>query len=500
MSIYLDELENKSTLSNTEKKETQSIQFEDKRAKNSKQNHIQSTINNSSRVVSQKEKMDSISSAPIQKKENKTGLPDQLKSGIENLSGIDMSDTRVHYNSPKPTQLQAHAYAQGTDIHVASGQEKHLGHEAWHVVQQKQGRVKPTTQLKGVDVNDNIGLEREADIMGEKAIQKPGTKNLQLKPIASTSSSAQLKTIQRAQNDAENEKNARTNCALVTIANLTGKDKSSDVSGDLEQDNQFFVNYMRSYDDRLKNIESNEENDMDLQTMGMIAWVFKDKGAYPKGWTAEKFEASITALATEKEPNVNEPRTVSDAEDEMKLYDSGTKFAVQCTGAGGILSHWLIAENKDGTIKYIDDQANRPARAANVDDVSSDLQEDSVKGSVRGSVDFGSDFGSLDGGSRRGSLESLSDRSDIEDSQGGDLANLPEAKQTRGNLWVKSGKVGDIKEFLSPNKEKEVARIKYEDMTASKPYDTPVWFRDDTAAGELVAVKADAIISIIPQV
>jgi hypothetical protein len=109
---------------------------------------------------------------PIQKKENNTGLPDNLKSGIENLSGHSMNDVKVHYNSGKPAQLNAHAYAQGTDIHLASGQEKHLPHEAWHVVQQKQGRVKPTLQMKNnVLVNDDQGLEKEADQMGQKAIQ-----------------------------------------------------------------------------------------------------------------------------------------------------------------------------------------------------------------------------------------------------------------------------------------------------------------------------------------
>ncbi|UWY27407.1 DUF4157 domain-containing protein [Flavobacterium sp. TR2] len=109
--------------------------------------------------------------SPIQKKENNTGLPDNLKSGIENLSGYSMDDVKVHYNSDKPAQLQAHAYAQGTDIHIASGQEKHLPHEAWHVVQQKQGRVQPTLQMKGnVNVNDDAGLENEADVMGAKAV------------------------------------------------------------------------------------------------------------------------------------------------------------------------------------------------------------------------------------------------------------------------------------------------------------------------------------------
>lgn len=110
--------------------------------------------------------------APIQKQENKTGLPDDLKSGMESISGMSLSDVKVHRNSDKPAQLQAHAYAQGTDIHLGPGQEKHLPHELGHVVQQKQGRVKPTVQLKGkVNVNDDPGLEKEADVLGAKALQ-----------------------------------------------------------------------------------------------------------------------------------------------------------------------------------------------------------------------------------------------------------------------------------------------------------------------------------------
>jgi len=103
---------------------------------------------------------------------NNTGLPDQLKSGIESLSGFSMDDVRVHYNSSQPAQLNALAYAQGSDIYLAPGQERHLPHEAWHVVQQAQGRVRPTLQMKeGVSVNDDVGLEREADVMGGKAMQ-----------------------------------------------------------------------------------------------------------------------------------------------------------------------------------------------------------------------------------------------------------------------------------------------------------------------------------------
>ncbi|TXI27052.1 MAG: DUF4157 domain-containing protein [Nitrosomonas oligotropha] len=122
-------------------------------------------------------KFEAASSAQLKEeavKPNNTGLPDNLKSGIVSLSGMSMDNVRVHYNSSQPAQLNALAYAQGTDIHVAPGQERHLPHEAWHVVQQAQGRVQPTMQMKeGVPVNDDQSLEHEADVMGRKAATAP---------------------------------------------------------------------------------------------------------------------------------------------------------------------------------------------------------------------------------------------------------------------------------------------------------------------------------------
>lgn len=100
---------------------------------------------------------------------NATGMPDALKSGIESMSGMDLSDVRVSYNSTKPAQLEAAAYTQGNTIHVAPGGESHLPHEAWHVVQQRQGRVQPTMELNGARINDDPALEKEADLMGSRA-------------------------------------------------------------------------------------------------------------------------------------------------------------------------------------------------------------------------------------------------------------------------------------------------------------------------------------------
>lgn len=160
----------------------------------------------------------------LQKKRNRTGLPDPLKTGIENLSGYAMDDVKVHYNSSKPAQLQAHAYAHGTNIHLGPGQQKHLPHEAWHVVQQKQGRVKPTMQLKGMQINDDDKLETEAELMGSRAMQlKPKENNwdydqnmnlnqkfekpAQLQEMATYSEiklSSDSDTIQRVQIDIDN--------------------------------------------------------------------------------------------------------------------------------------------------------------------------------------------------------------------------------------------------------------------------------------------------------
>lgn len=116
------------------------------------------------------DRRDAIGPAPVR---NRTGLPNGLKANLEAMSGFAMDDVRVHHNSARPAQLQALAYTQGAHIHLGPGQERHLPHEAWHVVQQKQGRVKPTLQMKGVAINDDSGLEKEADMRGDAALRSP---------------------------------------------------------------------------------------------------------------------------------------------------------------------------------------------------------------------------------------------------------------------------------------------------------------------------------------
>ena len=62
------------------------------------------------KAVSETVQREAVAEAP---KPNNTGLPNQLKAGIESLSGMSMDHVKVHYNSDKPAQLNAHAYAQG---------------------------------------------------------------------------------------------------------------------------------------------------------------------------------------------------------------------------------------------------------------------------------------------------------------------------------------------------------------------------------------------------
>ena len=102
---------------------------------------------------------------------NLTGIPTQMKMDFEQRSGLSFDDVRVHYNSDKPRKIGALAYTQGTQVHIGPGQERHLRHELGHVVQQKTKQILHTKIMNGLFVNDDRGLEAEAErYSGSKAI------------------------------------------------------------------------------------------------------------------------------------------------------------------------------------------------------------------------------------------------------------------------------------------------------------------------------------------
>lgn len=109
-------------------------------------------------------------------------LPRGLIASVEALSGIPMDDVRVHFDSAKPAQLDALAYTQGQDIHLAPGQESALPHEAWHVVQQRRSLVRPTRRVNGSAINDERRLEHEADLMGARVARHHASRSAVIQP------------------------------------------------------------------------------------------------------------------------------------------------------------------------------------------------------------------------------------------------------------------------------------------------------------------------------
>ena len=94
---------------------------------------------------------------------NLTGIPTSMKNHYEAASGLSFDDVRVHYNSEKPGKMQALAYTQGNHVYIGPGQERHLQHELGHVIQQKQGIVRPNVWINGLPVNTDRGLEQQAE-------------------------------------------------------------------------------------------------------------------------------------------------------------------------------------------------------------------------------------------------------------------------------------------------------------------------------------------------
>ena len=114
---------------------------------------------------------------------NLTGIPTQMKLQFEEKSGLSFDDVQVHYNSDKPAKLGALAYTQGTQVHVGPGQERHLGHELGHVVQQKLGMVRPNISINGTMINYDNRLERQADNLPHSVLLKSTNSQNNMMPV-----------------------------------------------------------------------------------------------------------------------------------------------------------------------------------------------------------------------------------------------------------------------------------------------------------------------------
>jgi hypothetical protein len=104
-------------------------------------------------------------------------LPRELRNRAERFFGVSFSDLEVHVD-PRVASIGARAFAYGRRIHLAPHcadfevpeNRLLLGHELAHVVQQGQGRVRPTAYLAGLPLNDDPHLEAEAEEMGRRFV------------------------------------------------------------------------------------------------------------------------------------------------------------------------------------------------------------------------------------------------------------------------------------------------------------------------------------------
>lgn len=121
--------------------------------------------------------------APMNGGASSTGnLPGPIQAKASSVLGHDFSGVNISEDDSAP-KMKARAYAQGESITFAPGQydpgskagQQLIGHELTHVAQQREGRVQPTVQKKGIWINDDRQLEQEADQKGWQIANSPST-------------------------------------------------------------------------------------------------------------------------------------------------------------------------------------------------------------------------------------------------------------------------------------------------------------------------------------
>jgi hypothetical protein len=291
--------------------------------------------------------------APVQRVANRTGMPDQLKAGVEALSGMSLDHVRVHHNSPRPAQLNAHAYAQGPDIHLAPGQGQHLPHEAWHVVQQAQGRVKPTIQMKvgqlkaGVPINDDTALEQEADMMGERALSAaPG------EPVQRSGAGRVASVVQRVV-DGEGEQVDIADLTEDEIGQLLNEGKSGDLTAEEGDDVALIEEFQRRRGINKKRRftpqeeESSSDEDFTLTHQEEIVNYMTTEGRFNAGLDDIKFDKDGEEREPRPWPELSLQGTVGEYLAREKMAKTGdaihdlNKFQLNFAG----LDH--LTNNKD---------------------------------------------------------------------------------------------------------------------------------------------------------
>ncbi len=163
-----------------------------------------------------------------------TQEPGNYMTQMQSAFDTDFSDVNIHEDSKTASDLGALAFTQGNNVHFAPGQFKPdtqsgkelIGHELTHVVQQREGKVQTTKQIGKFNINDNSGLEKQADTMGAKAARYTPVQAKSISGFSGNSINSINQPIQKT-NDADYVKHINTSDSLmsgITDGQLVSKD------------------------------------------------------------------------------------------------------------------------------------------------------------------------------------------------------------------------------------------------------------------------------------
>lgn len=108
--------------------------------------------------------------------ESVNGISHSENNAVKELSGgkVDLheSGAKVETTSSSDSRLKSvGARSMAVQGQAIVGDSRDRGHEIWHLAQQEMGQVQPTTEINGTPVNDDKGLENDADVKGAKIMQ-----------------------------------------------------------------------------------------------------------------------------------------------------------------------------------------------------------------------------------------------------------------------------------------------------------------------------------------
>ncbi|MGN1340474.1 MAG: DUF4157 domain-containing protein [Oscillospiraceae bacterium] len=260
----------------------------------------------------------------------RSGSAPGIISSLENRSGVDLSDVSIYHNSPKPAEIGALAYAQGSSVYIGPGQDKLLGHELTHVVQQKQGLVSSDSSIGGLPVNTSPALERAADNMAVTSAPETGysgdgvVQGVFISPTGARESDKAIKHIEEVLNGSLN--------SLADQFITPGKSKTPEA----KKVQKGISNARKNIHKKLKSLQqSKHEYDTSSIITECMNDVYKEIG-FNKSSSLKAMEISYNSGSQAALDNYNEKQPLSFRNTREGLNHSMSSFKLPETAYAGV--------------------------------------------------------------------------------------------------------------------------------------------------------------------